>query len=168
MIEEPKPPEYRVGIGNDIHRIVEGRKLMLGGVHIPFPAGLLGHSDGDVVLHAVVDALLGAAGLGDIGGFFPDSDARYKGASSASFLEHVFHVVHDQHGWDVGNVDCTVFARGPKMSEVRDDIRNNIAWLLHIDVSAVNVKFKSMNEVGSIGRGDAMAAQAVVLLQPCK
>jgi len=158
----------RIGSGYDIHKLVPERPLFLGGVQIEYPRGLLGHSDGDVLLHALCDALLGAAGLGDIGGFFPDSDMRYKGASSASFLEHVFHVVHDQHGWDVGNVDCTVFARGPKMSEVRDDIRNNIAWLLHIDVSAVNVKFKSMNEVGSIGRGDAMAAQAVVLLQPCK
>lgn len=156
----------RIGSGYDIHKLVPERPLYLGGVKVEYPRGLLGHSDGDVLLHAICDALLGAAGLGDIGSFFPDNDPRNKGANSSLFVEQIYHMVHDGHGWDVGNVDCTVFARGPKMNEIRDDIRKNVAWLLHVNPTAINVKFKSMNEVGPIGRGDAIAAQVVVLLQP--
>ena len=155
----------RIGSGYDIHRLVPERSLFIGGVRIDYPKGLLGHSDGDVLLHAVCDALLGAAALGDIGSFFPDSDPANKGANSALFVESIFRLVHDDHGWDVTNVDCTVFAHGPRLAEYREDIRKSLAWLLHTDPTAVNVKFKTMNEVGSIGRGDAIAAQVVLLLQ---
>ena len=155
----------RIGNGYDIHKLVLERPLYLGGVRIEYPKGLMGHSDGDVLLHAICDALLGAAGLGDIGTFFPDTDPANKGANSALFVESVFRLVNEQHGLEVGNLDCTVFAHGPKLSAYRDDIRKNIAWLLHTNVSAVNVKFKTMNEVGAVGQGDAIAAQAVVLLK---
>jgi len=133
-------------------------------VRIEYPKGLLGHSDGDVLLHAVCDGLLGAAALGDIGTLFPDTDPRNKGVNSTHFVESIYHLIHEKHGWDVGNLDCTVFARAPKLGEFRDDIRKNLAWLLHVEPRAVNVKFKTMNELGSVGRGDAVAAQVAVLL----
>jgi 2-C-methyl-D-erythritol 2,4-cyclodiphosphate synthase len=112
VIEEFKPPDYSVGIGTDIHRIVEGRRLMLGGVHIPFPAGLLGHSDGDVALHAVVDALLGAAGMGDIGTLFPDTDVQWKDADSKAFLYSVREQLEKKQ-WEVVNVDLTIHTEAP-------------------------------------------------------
>ena len=155
----------RIGSGYDIHKLVPERTLYLGGVKVDYPKGLLGHSDGDVLLHAVCDALLGAAGLGDIGTFFPDSDPRHKGANSTVFVENIYRLIHDEHGWNVANLDCTVFARAPKLGNVRDDIRKNLAWLLHVDPGAINVKFKTMNEIGTVGRGNAIAAQAAVLLE---
>jgi len=155
----------RIGNGYDIHRLVPERTLYLGGVKVEYPKGLLGHSDGDVLLHAVCDALLGAAGLGDIGSFFPDSEPRYKNANSSQFVENVYSLIQER-GWSVANLDCTVFARAPKLADLRDDIRKNLAWLLHVAPDAVNVKFKTMNELGPVGRGDAVAAQASVLLQP--
>ena len=164
MIEEPKPPEYRVGIGTDIHRIVEGRKLMLGGVHIPFPAGLLGHSDGDVVLHAVVDALLGAAGLGDIGTLFPDTDMQWKDADSKVFLYTVREEL-EKKGWEVVNVDLTIHAEAPKLGPMKGQIRRCIAGLLGMDFQSVNVKAKTNEGLGEIGAGDAMAATAIALLR---
>ncbi len=164
MIEEPKPPEYRVGIGTDIHRIVEGRKLMLGGVHIPFPAGLLGHSDGDVVLHAVVDALLGAAGLGDIGTLFPDTDMQWKDADSKVFLYTVKEQL-ERKQWEVVNVDLTIHAEAPKLGPMKGQIRRCIAGLLGMDFAAVNVKAKTNEGLGEIGTGEAMAATAVALLR---
>ena len=164
MIEEPKPPEYRVGIGTDIHRIVEGRKLMLGGVHIPFPAGLLGHSDGDVVLHAVVDALLGAAGLGDIGALFPDTDPQWKDADSKIFLYSVKEQLEKKQ-WEVVNVDVTVHAEAPKLGPLKGQIRRCIAGLLDIDFAAVNIKGKTNEGLGEIGTGEAMAATAIALLR---
>ena len=164
MIEEPKPPEYRVGIGNDIHRMVEGRKLMLGGVHIPYPAGLLGHSDGDVVLHAVVDALLGAAGLGDIGTLFPDTDLQWKDADSKVFLYTVKEQLEKKQ-WEVVNVDLTIHAEAPKLGPLKGQIRRCIAGLLGIDFMSVNVKAKTNEGLGEIGAGDAMAATAIALLR---
>jgi 2-C-methyl-D-erythritol 2,4-cyclodiphosphate synthase len=164
VIEEPKPPEYRVGIGTDIHRIVEGRKLMLGGVHIPFPAGLLGHSDGDVVLHAVVDALLGAAGLGDIGMLFPDTDVQWKDADSKTFLYTVKEQL-DKKQWEVVNVDLTIHAEAPKLGPLKGQIRRCIAGLLGMDFAAVNVKAKTNEGLGEIGAGEAMAATAIALLR---
>jgi 2-C-methyl-D-erythritol 2,4-cyclodiphosphate synthase len=164
VIEEPKPPEYRVGIGTDIHRIVEGRKLMLGGVHIPFPAGLLGHSDGDVVLHAVVDALLGAAGMGDIGTLFPDTDMQWKDADSKVFLYTVKEQLEKKQ-WEVVNVDLTIHAEAPKLGPMKGQIRRCIAGLLGMDFAAVNVKAKTNEGLGEIGAGEAMSATAIALLR---
>ena len=164
MIEEPKPAEYRVGIGNDIHRMVEGRKLMLGGVHIPYPAGLLGHSDGDVALHAIVDALLGAAGLGDIGTLFPDTDVQWKDADSKIFLYTVKEQL-DKKQWEVVNVDLTIHAEAPKLGPLKGQIRRCIAGLLGMDFACVNVKAKTNEGLGEIGAGEAMAATAIALLR---
>ena len=164
MIEEFKPAEYRVGIGTDIHRIVEDRKLMLGGVHIPYPAGLLGHSDGDVALHAIVDALLGAAGLGDIGTLFPDTDVQWKDADSKIFLYTVKEQL-EKKGWEVVNVDLTIHAEAPKLGPLKGQIRRCIAGLLGMDFQAVNVKAKTNEGLGEIGAGDAMAATAIALLR---
>lgn len=164
MIEEPKPAEYRVGIGTDIHRIVEGRKLMLGGVYIPYPAGLLGHSDGDVVLHAIVDALLGAAGMGDIGTLFPDTDMQWKDADSKVFLYSVKEQLEKKQ-WEVVNVDLTIHAEAPKLGPLKGQIRRCIAGLLGMDFAAVNVKAKTNEGLGEIGAGEAMAATAIALLR---
>jgi 2-C-methyl-D-erythritol 2,4-cyclodiphosphate synthase len=164
VIEELKPAEYRVGIGNDIHRVVEGRKLMLGGVHIPYPAGLLGHSDGDVALHAIVDALLGAAGMGDIGTLFPDTDVQWKDADSKIFLYTVKEQL-EKKGWEVVNVDLTIHAEAPKLGPMKGQIRRCIAGLLGMDFQAVNVKAKTNEGLGEIGAGDAMAATAIALLR---
>ncbi len=164
MIEESKPADYRVGIGNDIHRVVEGRKLMLGGVYIPYPAGLLGHSDGDVALHAIIDALLGAAGLGDIGTLFPDTDMQWKDADSKMFLYSVKEQLEKKQ-WEVVNVDLTIHAEAPKLGPLKGQIRRCIAGLLGMDFAAVNVKAKTNEGLGEIGAGEAMAATAVALLR---
>ena len=164
MIEEFKPADYRVGIGTDIHRIVEDRKLMLGGVHIPYPAGLLGHSDGDVALHAVVDALLGAAGMGDIGTLFPDTDVQWKDADSKVFLYTVKEQL-EKKGWEVVNVDLTIHAEAPKLGPLKGQIRRCIAGLLGMDFACVNVKAKTNEGLGEIGAGEAMAATAIALLR---
>lgn len=164
MIEEFKPPEYRVGIGTDIHRIVEGRKLMLGGVYIAFPAGLAGHSDGDVALHAIVDALLGAAGMGDIGTFFPDTDPQWKDADSKIFLYAVKEQL-DERQWEVVNLDVTIQTEAPRLGPMKGQIRRCIAGLLGMDFACVNVKAKTNEGLGDIGAGDAMAATAIALLR---
>jgi len=164
VIEEPKPAEYRVGIGTDIHRVVENRRLMLGGVYIPYPAGLLGHSDGDVALHAVTDALLGAAGLGDIGTLFPDTDPQWKDADSKEFIYAVKETL-DKKGWEVVNVDLTIHTEAPRLGPIKGQIRRCIAGLLGIDFSATNVKAKTNEGLGEIGAGEAMAATASVLLR---
>ena len=164
MIEESKPADYRVGIGTDIHRVVEGRRLMLGGVYIPYPAGLQGHSDGDVVLHAVVDALLGAAGMGDIGTLFPDTSAQWKDADSKIFLYAVKEEL-DRKQWEVVNVDLTIHAEAPKLGPLKGQIRRCIAGLLGMDFAAVNVKAKTNEGLGEIGAGEAMAATAIALLR---
>jgi 2-C-methyl-D-erythritol 2,4-cyclodiphosphate synthase len=163
VIEEPKE-ELRVGIGTDIHRLVEGRKLMLGGVAVPYPLGLLGHSDGDVVLHAIIDALLGAAGMGDIGTIFPDTDPKWKDADSKGFLLTVKEKLMEKK-WEVINVDVTIHAEQPRLEPFRGQIKRVIAGLLGIDFNAVNVKAKTNNGLGEIGEGAAIAATAVTLLR---
>ena len=163
MIEE-EPIEFRVGIGTDIHRLAEGRKLMLGGVQVPFPMGLLGHSDGDAVLHAVVDAMLGAAGMGDIGTLFPDTDPKYKDADSKGFLLAVKEKLTEKK-WDVINVDVTIHAEQPRLEPVKGQIRRVIAGLLGIDFGAVNIKAKTNNGLGEIGTGEAIGTTAVVMLR---
>jgi len=153
----------RVGLGHDTHRLVEGRPLILGGVRIEHPRGLAGHSDADVVLHAVTDALLGAAGLGDIGDAYPDSDPAWRGADSALFLRDTLARLN-RDGWRVVNVDVIVFAQEPKLGPVKGTIRDHLAGLLGVPATAVNVKAKTGEQVGHIGRAEAIACQAVVLI----
>lgn len=156
--------EYHSGIGTDIHRLVPERKLILGGIEIPFELGLLGHSDGDAVLHAVADAILGAAGQGDIGMMFPDTDPQFKDASSSELLkEVVWHI--SQEKWEIANVDLIVHAQQPKLGPHRGHIRRHIAELLEIDFANVNVKAKTNEGLDAIGEGKAIAATAVVLLR---
>jgi 2-C-methyl-D-erythritol 2,4-cyclodiphosphate synthase len=153
----------RIGQGFDVHALVPGRRLLLGGVPIEHEQGLLGHSDADVLLHAITDALLGAAGLGDIGRTFPDTDPRYRGADSGALLAEVAQRV-SQHGWRVVNLDCTVIAESPKIAPHVEAIRASIARRLDTDPSRINVKGKTSERLGFIGRGEAIAASAVVLL----
>jgi 2-C-methyl-D-erythritol 2,4-cyclodiphosphate synthase len=153
----------RIGTGYDIHRLVEGRKLVLGGVEIPFEKGLLGHSDSDVLTHAICDALLGGAALGDIGTHFPDSDPRWAGTSSIEFLARVVELVTER-GYRVANIDATVIAERPKLSPHIQAIRERLASVLRIDVDHVNVKAKTNEGLGSVGRGEAIAAQVVILI----
>jgi 2-C-methyl-D-erythritol 2,4-cyclodiphosphate synthase len=153
----------RVGQGFDLHALVPGRRLLLGGVPIEYERGLLGHSDADVLLHAVTDALLGAAGLGDIGRTFPDSDPAYRDADSGTLLSQVVQRVRQQ-GWRVANLDCTIIAEGPRIAPYVAAIQGSIAVLLDVDVTRVNVKGKTTERLGAIGRGEAIAASAVVLL----
>lgn len=153
----------RVGLGHDTHRLGEGRPLLLGGVRVPHHRGLVGHSDADVVLHAVTDALLGAAGLGDIGDAYPDTDPIYKDVSSRGFLRETLRRLNQQ-GWNVVNLDVIVFAQEPKLGPIKNDIRRSLAELLGVDVGAVNVKAKTGEKVGHIGRAEAIACQAVVLI----
>jgi 2-C-methyl-D-erythritol 2,4-cyclodiphosphate synthase len=155
----------RVGIGHDTHRLVDGRPLILGGVRIDHPRGLFGHSDADVVLHAVADALLGAAALGDIGEHFPDTDPRWQGLDSGHLLSEVVETVA-RAGWKVGNCDVVIHAQEPKLMTHKLTIRENLAELLGVDRSAVNVKAKTGEHVGPIGRGEAIACEAIVLLLP--
>jgi 2-C-methyl-D-erythritol 2,4-cyclodiphosphate synthase len=163
VIEE-EPIEFRVGVGTDIHRLAEERKLMLGGVQVPFGMGLAGHSDGDAVLHAVVDALLGAAGMGDIGTFFPDTDPKWKDADSKNFLFAVKEKLTEKK-WEVVNVDVTIHAEQPRLEPFKGQIRRVIAGLLGIDFGAVNIKAKTNNGLGEIGTGEAIGATAVAMLR---
>jgi 2-C-methyl-D-erythritol 2,4-cyclodiphosphate synthase len=163
VIERPKP-EYRTGIGTDIHEVVSGRKLMLGGVLVPHSMGLAGHSDGDVALHAVIDALLGAAGMGDIGTLFPDTDPQYKDADSKEFLVAVKEELQDKD-WEIANVDLIIHAEQPRLEPVKAQIKRCIAGLLDIDFNAVNVKAKTNEGFGDVGAGDAIAATATTLLK---
>jgi len=163
VIEQPKA-EYRSGIGTDIHRVVEGRKLMLGGVYVPYPAGLAGHSDGDVALHAVIDALLGASGMGDIGTLFPDTEDRWKNADSKELLFIVKDRLEEKK-WEVVNVDLTIHAEEPRLEPVKGQIKRCIAGLLGIDFTSVNVKAKTNEGLGEIGAGQAIAATAITLLR---
>jgi 2-C-methyl-D-erythritol 2,4-cyclodiphosphate synthase len=152
-----------VGIGHDTHRLAEGRPLILGGVHVEHARGLMGHSDADVVLHAITDALLGAAGLGDIGDAFPDSDPAYKDADSRLFLEATIKRLN-QGGWHVVNVDVIIFAQEPQLGSVKGRIRQRLAELLDLPNDAVNVKAKTGEKVGHIGRAEAIGCQAAVLI----
>jgi len=153
----------RTGLGWDNHRILEGRPLILGGVPIPCEFGLDGHSDADILLHALTDALLGALALGDIGMHFPDSDPEWKGASSDRFLRHAATLVAGD-GWTISNVDTTVILQRPKLKDYRQPIRENIAVLLGIHVSQVSVKFKTAEKVGPVGEGKSAEAQAIATL----
>jgi 2-C-methyl-D-erythritol 2,4-cyclodiphosphate synthase len=153
----------RVGIGHDTHRLAEGRPLLLGGVRIEHHRGLLGHSDADVVLHAVTDALLGAAGLGDIGDAFPDTDPANGNRDSADFVSETLARL-TREDWRLVNVDVIIFAQEPKLGPVKADIRRNLARLLGLDVKAVNVKAKTGEGVGAIGRAEAISCQAAVLI----
>lgn len=155
--------QFRVGEGWDIHALVEGRPLILGGVTIPYARGLLGHSDADALLHAITDALLGAAALGDIGRHFPDTDAQFKGADSGVLLKEAARRVRAQ-GFAIGNVDSTVIAQAPKLAPHIDNMRGRIAQLLDIGVDQVNVKAKTAEKMGPVGAGQAMEARAIVLL----
>jgi 2-C-methyl-D-erythritol 2,4-cyclodiphosphate synthase len=155
----------RVGIGHDTHRLAEGRPLLLGGVRVEHARGLVGHSDADVVLHALTDALLGAAGLGDIGDAYPDTDPAYANADSRRFLAETLGRLN-QAGWRVVNVDVIIFAQEPKLGPVKAAIRANVADLLSVDLGAVNVKAKTGERVGHIGRAEAIGCQAVALIGP--
>jgi 2-C-methyl-D-erythritol 2,4-cyclodiphosphate synthase len=153
----------RIGEGWDIHALVEGRKLMLGGVEIPHNKGLLGHSDADALLHAITDALLGAAAMGDIGTLFPDTDAQFKGADSAVLLKEAARQVRER-GYAINNVDSTVVAQAPKLAPHIGAMRARIAQVLGLAVDQVNVKAKTAEKMGPVGEGLAMEARAVVLL----
>lgn len=155
--------QFRVGLGHDTHRLEVGRSLKLGGVLIEFDRGLAGHSDADVLLHAITDALLGAAGLGDIGQWFPNTDERWAGADSAQFVNEAVQAIREK-GWNIANLDCTIYAQQPKLTPHKVTIANQIAELLDIDSNTVNVKAKTGENVGPIGRGEAMSADAIVLL----
>jgi 2-C-methyl-D-erythritol 2,4-cyclodiphosphate synthase len=155
--------KLRIGEGWDIHALVEGRKLILGGVEIPHGKGLLGHSDADALLHAITDALLGAAALGDIGTHFPDSDAQFKGADSSVLLAEAARRVRAK-GYEIGNVDTTVVAQAPKLAPHIAAMRERIAQVLGVSVDQVNVKAKTAEKMGPVGEGLAMEARAVVLL----
>ena len=154
---------FRIGEGWDVHALVEGRRLVLGGIEIPYEKGLLGHSDADVLLHAITDALLGAVALGDIGTHFPDTDARFRGADSAVLLAEVARQVAAA-GWSIGNVDSTVVAQSPKLMPHMPAIRARIADVLGVAVDQVNVKAKTAEKLGPVGEGRSMEARAVVLL----
>lgn len=155
--------KMRIGMGYDVHRLVEERKLILGGVEIPYEKGLLGHSDADVLLHAVMDALLGAAALGDIGKHFPDTDPAYKGISSVKLLEHVGALL-EENLFLIENIDATIIAQAPKMRPYIDDMRKNIADALGITVEQVNVKATTEEGLGFTGTGEGISAQAICLL----
>src|SRR5262245_33437995 len=155
----------RVGIGHDTHRLVEGRPLILCGVRIAYPKGLAGHSDADVGLHAVADAILGAAGLGDLGDAFPDTDPRWKDADSTLFVKAALDRAKAK-GLVLANVDLIVFAQEPKLGPLKETMRERLAELLGLPKEAINVKAKTGEHVGHIGRGEAIACQAVVLLRP--
>ena len=154
----------RVGMGYDVHKLVEGRDLIMGGVKIPYEKGLLGHSDADVLLHAISDALLGAAALGDIGKHFPDTDPKYKGADSLKLLEHVGNLISDKL-YVIGNIDATIIAQRPKMAPHIMQMRENIAKALRIDVDQVNVKATTEEGLGFTGAGEGISSQAICCLE---
>ena len=154
----------RVGLGYDVHKLVEGRDLILGGVHIPYEKGLLGHSDADVLVHAIMDALLGAAALGDIGKHFPDTDERYKGISSILLLEHVGELL-DEHLYIVENIDATIIAQRPKMLPHIEAMRKNIAEALHLEMEQINVKATTEEGLGFTGSGEGISSQAICAIE---
>lgn len=153
----------RIGMGYDVHKLVEGRKLIMGGVEIPFELGLLGHSDADVLLHAIMDALLGAAALGDIGKHFPDTDEKYKGADSLALLKCVGEML-DEQGYIIDNIDATIIAQKPKMRPHIDQMRENIARTLGIEIDQVNVKATTEEGLGFTGKMEGISSQAICLL----
>lgn len=154
----------RIGMGYDVHRLVEDRKMILGGVEIPFEKGLLGHSDADVLTHAIMDSLLGAAALGDIGKHFPDTDLAYKGISSIKLLEHVGRLL-EENLYLIGNIDATIIAQRPKVGPYREEMRENIAKALKIPVDKVSIKATTEEGLGFTGREEGIAAQSIALLE---
>ncbi|GAA6395984.1 2-C-methyl-D-erythritol 2,4-cyclodiphosphate synthase [Solibaculum mannosilyticum] len=154
----------RIGHGYDVHRLVEGRPLIVGGVEIPYEKGLLGHSDADVLLHAIADALLGSVGLGDIGLHFPDTDARFKDADSSLLLEHVVQLLRERT-YRVGNIDATIVAQRPKMRPYIQQMRDNVANICGVEADQVNIKATTEEGLGFTGRGEAVAAHAVCLVE---
>ena len=154
---------FRIGHGYDVHRLKPGRKLILGGVDIPNAMGLLGHSDADVVVHAIMDAILGALALGDIGKHFPDTDEKYKGADSIKLLEFVHNLI-DEKGYAIGNIDSTIIAQSPKMAPHIQDMRKNIAKAINTDIDRVNVKATTEEGLGFTGAKEGIAAQSICLL----
>ncbi len=161
--EKPAVPPFRIGEGWDTHALVPGRKLILGGVNVPHSTGLLGHSDADVLIHAIIDALLGAAGLGDIGSHFPDTEARFKGADSVVLLRETGRLLA-QRGLHIGNIDSTVIAQAPKLAPHIPAMRQSLADALGLELSQVNVKAKTAEKLGPVGQGLSMEARAVALL----
>ncbi|MBS5939360.1 2-C-methyl-D-erythritol 2,4-cyclodiphosphate synthase [Clostridium sartagoforme] len=153
----------RIGLGYDVHRLVEERDLIIGGVTIPYEKGLLGHSDADVLLHAIMDSLLGASALGDIGTHFPDTDERYKGASSIKLLEEVGKLLY-KNGFSINNIDSTIIAQRPKMSPHIMNMRENIAKALNIDINKINVKATTEEGLGFTGTGEGISSQSICLL----
>ncbi len=157
----------RIGTGYDVHKLAEGRRLIIGGVDIPYEKGLLGHSDADVLVHAIMDALLGAAALGDIGKHFPDTDEKYKGADSLMLMREVRRIL-EENGFGIVNVDSTIIAQAPKMKPHIEQMRQNIADALQVDVSCVSVKATTEERLGFTGRGEGISAQAVCLITAIK
>ncbi|KPL58169.1 2-C-methyl-D-erythritol 2,4-cyclodiphosphate synthase [Rossellomorea vietnamensis] len=155
---------FRIGQGFDVHQLVEERPLIMGGITIPYEKGLLGHSDADVLLHAVADACLGAIAAGDIGKHFPDTDPEFKDADSAKLLQHVWALVKKE-GYELGNIDCTIIAQKPKMAPYIDEMRQSIATLLEADIAEVNVKATTSEKLGFTGRGEGIAAQTTILIK---
>ncbi len=155
--------DIRTGIGNDIHRLVEGRKLILGGLEIPYELGLLGHSDGDVVIHAIIDALLGAAGLGDIGEMFPDTDFAYKDINSKKLLKRVIQLIENKH-FQIRYIDVIIQAQQPKLKDYKSSMCNVLAEIIGIDVERINIKAKTNEGLDAIGRAEAIASVAVATL----
>ena len=153
----------RVGLGYDVHKLVEGRKLIIGGVDIPHEKGLLGHSDADVLIHAVMDSILGALALGDIGKHFPDTDEKYKGANSMKLLEFVYNLINEK-GYSIGNIDCTIIAQSPKMSPHIQNMRENIAKTLNTSIENINVKATTEEGLGFTGAKEGISAQSICLL----
>jgi len=153
----------RIGMGYDVHRLVEGRKCIIGGVDIPYEKGLLGHSDADVLLHAIMDAMLGALALGDIGKHFPDTDPAYEGIDSLRLLERTDALIRNE-GYAVGNIDATIIAQAPKMRPYIDTMRENIAEVLHVGIDRINVKATTEEGLGFTGSGEGISAQAICLL----
>lgn len=153
----------RVGLGYDVHKLVEGRKLIIGGVDVPHETGLLGHSDADVLVHAIMDSILGSLALGDIGKHFPDTDEKYKGSDSIKLLEFVYNLIRVK-GYAVGNIDCTIIAQSPKMAPHIEKMRNNIAKALNTDINNINVKATTEEGLGFTGTKQGIAAQSICLL----
>ena len=153
----------RVGLGYDVHKLVDGRKLIIGGVDIPHEKGLLGHSDADVLVHAVMDSILGALALGDIGKHFPDTDEKYKGADSIKLLEFVYNLI-DEKGYAIGNIDCTIIAQSPKMAPHISNMRENMAKALNTSTDNINVKATTEDGLGFTGAKEGIAAQSICLL----
>jgi 2-C-methyl-D-erythritol 2,4-cyclodiphosphate synthase len=163
MTKPTTAPSFRIGEGWDVHALVEGRPLILGGIRIEHSHGLLGHSDADVLLHAITDALLGAAALGDIGRHFPDTDSRFKGADSWVLLQHTGRLIREA-GYHIGNIDSTVIAQAPKLAAFMPSMCERIAQALEIDIHQVNVKAKTAEKMGPVGLGQSMEARALALI----